>query len=118
LRINGVMAMVMVQDIERALRFYRDMLGFTVQDEQEDWVVFNEGISLGLSPEPAPELNVAFNAVLVTLVVDDVQATFTELTAKGVAFFTAPSTEAGATYATFRDSEGNLMQLLSLATSN
>ena len=46
LRINGVMAMVMVQDIERALRFYRNVLGFTVQDEQEDWVVFNEGVSL------------------------------------------------------------------------
>jgi catechol 2,3-dioxygenase-like lactoylglutathione lyase family enzyme len=108
------MAMVMVQDIERALRFYRDVLGFTLQDEQEDWVVFNEGVSLGLSPEPAAELNVAFNAVMVTLVVDDVQASYQELIAKGVAFFIAPQTDGGMTFATLRDSEGNLVQLLSV----
>lgn len=113
MQINGVMAMVMVQDIERALRFYRDTLGFTVQDEQEDWVVFHEGVSLGLSPEPAPELNVAFNAVLITLVVDDVQAIYEELIEKGVAFFLSPNTEGATTFATLRDSEGNLMQLLS-----
>jgi catechol 2,3-dioxygenase-like lactoylglutathione lyase family enzyme len=113
LRINGVMAMVMVQDIERALRFYRDFLGFTVQDEQEDWVVFHEGVSLGLSPEPAYELNVALNAVMVTLVVDDVQSSYEELISKGVAFFLAPQTDGGATFATLRDSEGNLVQLLS-----
>ena len=108
------MAMVMVQDIDRALRFYRDVLSFTVQDEQEDWVVFNEGVSLGLSPEPAAELNTAFNAVLVTLVVDDVQSIFEELTAKGVAFFIAPQSDGGMTFATFRDTEGNLVQLLSV----
>lgn len=113
MQINGVMAMVMVQDIEKALRFYRDTLGLTVQDEQEDWVVFQEGISLGLAPEPAPDLQLAFNTVMVTLVVDDVNAAYVELTKRGVAFFLAPTTEAGATFATFRDSEGNLVQLLS-----
>lgn len=113
MQINGVMAMVMVQDIERALRFYRDILSFTVQDEQEDWVVFNEGVSLGLSPEPSYELSVALNAVMVTLVVDDVQAAYEELVTKGVAFFLAPQTDGGMTFATLRDSEGNLVQLVS-----
>jgi predicted enzyme related to lactoylglutathione lyase len=111
------MAMVMVQDIERALRFYREVLGFTVQDEQEDWVVFNEGVSLGLSPEPAYELSVSLNAVMVSLVVDDVQAAYEELIAKGVAFFLAPQTDGGTTFATLRDSEGNLMQLLAVRES-
>ncbi len=116
MQINGVMAMVMVQDIERALRFYRDNLGFTVQDEQEDWIVFYEGLSLALSPEPAQDLNLGLNSVLVTLVVENVQLAYEELLAKGVAFFVAPNTDSGATFATFRDSEGNLMQLLSVTS--
>ena len=51
---------------------------------------------------------------MVTLVVDDVQASFEELTAKGVAFFLTPYTDSGTTFATLRDSEGNLVQLLAI----
>ena len=55
MQIQGVMAIVMVQDIERALRFYRDLLGFTVEDEQEDWVLFHEGVGLRVSPDRCPK---------------------------------------------------------------
>jgi predicted enzyme related to lactoylglutathione lyase len=113
-RFHGVMAMVMVQDIERALRFYRDVLGFTVQEEQEDWIVFNEGVGLHVSPEPLPEINVAINAVLVTLIVENVEATFAELTGKGVPFFVPPTVDGTAVFATFRDTENNLLQLMQL----
>ena len=112
MQIHGVMAMVMVQDIERSLRFYRDTLGFTVEDEQEDWVQFAEGVSLGLAPEPLPEASVALNAVIVTLIVADVTASYHELIAKGVAFFLPPTADGGLTFATFRDTEGNLLQLM------
>src|SRR5689334_998255 len=108
------MAMVLVQDIERALRFYRDTLGFTVQEEQEDWVVFNEGVGLRVSPEPLPEINLNLNAVIVTLLVDDVRAAFHELTQQGVAFFLPPTDAGGALLATFRDTENNLLQLMQL----
>ena len=107
------MAMVMVQDIERALMFYRDTLGFTVQDEHEDWVVFTEGVSLGLSPEPGSEFSLALNAVMLTLVVDDVQAAYEELISKGVAFILSPQLDGGMAHATLRDTEGNMVQLLS-----
>lgn len=112
MRFTGVMAMVMVQDIERALRFYRDTLGFTVQEEQEDWVIFNEGAGLQKSPEPLPELNTNFNAVVITLVVEDAFAAYSELTQKGVAFFVPPTDAGGAIVATFRDTENNFVQLL------
>jgi catechol 2,3-dioxygenase-like lactoylglutathione lyase family enzyme len=113
-RFQGVMAMVLVQDIERALRFYRDVLGFTIQAEQEDWVVFNEGVGLKVSDEPIPEINIAVNAVQVTLVVDDVEAVYAELTQKGVPFFLVPTDAGGAIFATFRDTENNLVQLMQL----
>ena len=114
-RFQGVMAMVMVQDIERALRFYRDTLGFTVQEEQEDWVFFAEGVGLQRAPEPLPEVAFNVNAVVVTLFVEDVAQCFAELTGKGVAFFLAPTNEGGVTVATFRDTESNLLQLLQFA---
>ena len=79
MQFHGVMAMVLVQDIERALRFYRDTLGFTVAEEEEDWVIFHEGVGLQVSPDPIPAVNIAFTAVQVTLQVDDVQAAFAEL---------------------------------------
>ncbi len=113
-RFNGVMAMVLVQDIERALRFYRDLLGFTVQAEQEDWVIFNEGVGLQVSPDPLPEISFNINAVLITLLVDDVERSFSELTQRGVPFFLPPTSDGGITVATFRDTENNLLQLMQL----
>lgn len=114
MRFHGVMAMVLVQDIERALRFYRDTLGFTVAEEEEDWVIFNEGVGLQVSPDPIPEVNIAFTAVQVTLQVDDVQAAFAELTKKGVPFLIPPTTSGSAAFATFRDTENNMLQLMEL----
>ena len=40
------------------------------------------------------------------------QATYVELTARGVAFFLPPTTEGGITFAAFRDTENNLLQLM------
>lgn len=111
-RIQGVMAIGLVQDIERALRFYRDVLGFTVQEEQEDWVVFTEGVGLRVAPEPLPEWSLNVNAVMISLMVEDVRAAYAELTEKGVAFFLPPTESGGAVFATFRDTENNLLQLL------
>jgi predicted enzyme related to lactoylglutathione lyase len=108
------MAMVLVQDIARALRFYRDTLGFTVQEEQEDLVLFNEGVGLMLSPEPLPEVNLNLNAVMVTLMVENVHTAFAELTEKGVAFFYEPTESGGITFAAFRDTENNILQLMQL----
>lgn len=106
--------MVLVHDIERAIRFYRDTLGFTVQDEQEDWVVFHEGVGLQLSPDPLPELNLNINGVQIALMVEDVQTSYSELIQRGVAFYLPPMESTGMMFATFRDSENNMVQLLQL----
>jgi predicted enzyme related to lactoylglutathione lyase len=110
--VKSVTAMVLVQDIDRALRFYRDVLGFTVQIEQEDWAVFTEGVGLMLSPEPLPQDNISLNAVMVTLNVDDAHGAYHELVTQGVAFLVGPTDVGGAVVASFRDTEGNLLQLV------
>jgi predicted enzyme related to lactoylglutathione lyase len=104
--------MVLVLDIDRALRFYRDRLGFTVQFEEEDWVVFEQGVGLMLSPEPLPQDNIFLNAISLSLYVEDISAAYGELIDHGVAFLVVPTDVGGATVASFRDTEGNLIQLL------
>lgn len=104
--------MVLVQDMDRAVRFYRDMLGFTLAAEQEDWAMFAEGAGLMLSPEPLPPGAVNLNAVLLSLEVDDVHAAYHELIERGVPFFVGPTDVGGAIVASFRDTEGNLLQLI------
>lgn len=112
MQIQGVMAMVLVDNMDRAVRFYRDMLGFTVQMEEEDWVIFDQGVGLQTSPEPLPEINRNINTVMLTLVVADVQQTYNELIKRGVGFFLAPTPEGSSVFATFRDTENNLIQMI------
>lgn len=112
MKFHGVMAMVLVHDIDRATRFYRDILGFTIQDESEDWVIFNEGVGLQVSPEPLPEFNININAVQVALNVSNVHDAYAELTKLGVPFYLPPMESGGMLFATFRDTENNLVQLV------
>src|SRR5262245_57066643 len=104
--------MVLVQDIDRAIRFYRDVLGFTIQLEEEDWAVFQEGVGLMVSPEPLPQDNINLNSVIITLDVANVNVVYGELIERGVPFLVPPTDVGGATAASFRDTEGNLLQLV------
>ncbi len=114
MKIRGVMAMALVQDIERATRFYREILGFSVQSEAEDWVVFEQGVGLQVAPEALPEFNLSINAVQIALMVADVQSAYAELTTKGVPFYLPPMESGGMMFATFRDTENNLVQLIEM----
>lgn len=112
MKIENVVTMVLVGNMDRAIRFYCDILGFTLQSEAEDWAMFKENVGLYVSPEPLPPDNININAVMLTLIVEDVERSFYELTEKGVAFLVTPADVGGAVTATFRDSEGNLIQLM------
>ena len=112
MKIENVVSMVLVENMDRAIRFYCDTLGFTLQSEAEGWAIFEENAGLYVSPEPLPPENININAVMLTLMVEDVEQAFHELTEKGVAFLVPPTDVGGATVAAFRDTEGNLIQLM------
>ena len=112
MRVNQVTAVALVQDIDRAIRFYRDKLGLTLQFEQEDWASFRENVGLMLSPEPLSDIGVNVNSVMLTLTVDDAHAAYHEMIENGVAFIVGPTDVGGAIIASFRDTEGNVLQLL------
>lgn len=89
--ITAVHTLVYADDAEAARAFFRDVLGFPHVDSGGGWLIFGTGRSeLGVHPtsEPGdgdPDRSASQHHEI-TLMCDDIGATVTELTAKGVEF--------------------------------
>ena len=117
---------VMVDDQEKASRFYTDVLGFIKKRDipmgEARWltVVSPEGPDdIELLLEPRGEIGKGFQKSLfdsgiplTAFAVDDVQGEYERLKIRGVAFKQAPTKIRGApTVAMFEDTCGNLIQI-------
>ena len=118
---------VFVDDQEKALRFYVDVLGFRPKNdvplgEEMRWltVVSGEdpdGTELVLEPSDHPAVApfkdalVADGIPAASFAVDDVHGEFDRLTAAGVRFTQEPVTFGNVTMAVLDDTQGNLVQL-------
>ena len=109
-----------VDDMEKAVAFYRDKLGLPVKYESADWVELDAGnvtIALrrfGSGPEGRPELGVGEGATLV-FEVDDLEATQAELQANGVEFLGGIFEYGAVRLAAFEDLNGNVLQIYQYA---
>jgi catechol 2,3-dioxygenase-like lactoylglutathione lyase family enzyme len=120
---------VFVDDQERALRFYTDVLGFELRNDVpvgngDRWLTVGApgqgDVELLLEPASHPAVAPYREAVnadgipLASFAVDDIQAEYDRLTEAGVTF-TQPPTEMGpVTTAVLDDTCGNLVQLVSM----
>ena len=120
-------ASVFVDDQDKALKFYTEILGFKVNDDipvgEYKWLTVvspdnPDGTELLLEPNANPAAKTYQKAIYdqgipaTALFVDDIQAAFERLKNLGVKFTTEP-TEAGAvTIAIFDDTCGNLIQIV------
>jgi catechol 2,3-dioxygenase-like lactoylglutathione lyase family enzyme len=120
---------VFVDDQERALRFYTDVLGFELRNDVpvgngDRWLTVGapgqEDVELLLEPASHPAVAPYREAVnadgipLASFAVEDIQAEYDRLTGAGVTF-TQPPTEMGpVTTAVLDDTCGNLVQLVSM----
>jgi catechol 2,3-dioxygenase-like lactoylglutathione lyase family enzyme len=117
---------IMVDDQDKALRFYTDVLGFKKKHDipvgEYRWitVVSPEGaddIELALEPNANPagktfqEAMFAQGIPLAAFEAADMAAEFARLTAKGVAFTREPTQAGPVMIAVFADTCGNLIQL-------
>lgn len=117
---------VMVDDQEKALRFYTDVLGFVKKSDipmgEARWltVVSPEdpgGTELVLEPsghpaaKPFKEALVADGIPFTSFAVDDVKAEYERLRALGVHFTQEPVDMGPVTSAVFDDTCGNLIQI-------
>ena len=95
---------LMVEDMGRALAFYRDVIGLEVKYESPHWSEFETGqTTLALhiaSPEHTPgTCELGFR-------VPDIGAFYARKAGKGITFTSAPRPLHGQTLAKFRDTDG------------
>ena len=120
---------VLVDDQEKALRFYTDVLGFQPKNDvplgEHRWLTVvspdaPDGVELVLEPDghpavrPFKEALVADGIPFTSFAVDDVRAEFERLRAAGVVFTQEPLTMGPVTTAVLDDTCGNLIQLASM----
>lgn len=126
MRIN--LTSVMVDDQDRALRFYTDTLGFQLKHDipmgEARWITVvspdnPDGIELVLEPDGHPAAK-PFKDALVTdgipftaFEVDDVRAEFGRLSGLGVRFTQQPTEMGPVVTAVLDDTCGNLIQIQS-----
>ena len=123
------MTSVLVDDQEKALRFYTDVLGFLPKHDvplgEHRWITVvspgdPDGVELVLEPDSHPAVRpfkqalVADGIPYTAFAVDDVHAETARLKAAGVTFTQEPLTMGPATTAVLDDSCGNLIQLVSM----
>lgn len=121
-----VITSVLVDDQEKALRFYTEVLGFTKKADipmgQFRWLTVVSpddvgGVELLLEPDQHPAAG-PFKQALVedgipftSFGVEDIQAEFDRLTSLGVQFTQPPVAMGPVTTAVFDDTCGNLIQI-------
>jgi catechol 2,3-dioxygenase-like lactoylglutathione lyase family enzyme len=126
MRIN--VTSVLVDDQEKALRFYTETLGFIKKTEipvgDARWLTVvspddPDGTELSLEPDTHPAVGPFKHALVddgipfTSFAVDDVEAEYERLRALGVRFTQPPVDMGPATTAIFDDTCGNLIQVAS-----
>lgn len=117
---------IMVDDQDKALTFYTDVLGFRKKTDfpvgEYRWitVISPEGaddLELALEPNANPAGKTFQDAMfsqgipIAAFEVTDIAGEFARLTAKGVAFTQKPAAAGAVSFAVFADTCGNLIQL-------
>jgi catechol 2,3-dioxygenase-like lactoylglutathione lyase family enzyme len=126
-RIN--LTSVLVDDQDKALRFYTEVLGFVKKTEvplgEHRWLTVvspeaPDGVELVLEPDEHPAVK-PFKAALAadgipftSFAVDDVHSEFDRLKGLGVTFTQEPAAMGPVTTAVFDDTCGNLIQIAAM----
>ena len=120
---------IYVDDQEKALGFYTDVLGFVKKDDVTQgpyrWLTVAsaeepDGLQLQLAANDDPAARAYQQALFeqgqraAMFYVDDVQAEFDRLTAAGAEFTMPPTKVTGSTIAVLNDTVGNLIQITKL----
>ncbi len=103
---------VPVSDMDRALGFYRDVLGLAVKMESPEWSELDAGgLSIGLNARESAAGSGGGGAVITFQPETGMEAEVQRLQGQGVEFTGAVSSYDWGSIAPFRDSEGNDLQL-------
>lgn len=109
---------IWTDDVSRLLPFYRDVLGLHLEFSTPGFAGFrlpNGMLGLGHHSEVHGPARDPYR-IMINLVVEDIRLAYQRLSEHGVEFVREPSAESGAAIATFRDPDGNILQLMGPVT--
>jgi predicted enzyme related to lactoylglutathione lyase len=121
-----ILTSVMVDDQDKALKFYTEVLGFVKKNDipmgEARWLTVvspegPDGVELLLEPMGFPPARTYQKALfeagipLTSFAVDDIKKEYERIKMLGVAFKSAPTKTGPVTIAVFEDTCGNLIQM-------
>ncbi len=114
--VTGVVGITLWTDnLERLFHFYHDVLRLPVHSNHGDFIAFQLGdirFNIGLHSEVHGASADPFR-IMAHLGVEDIQGEYQRLTEEGIVFIRPPEQEHwGGWVATFKDPDGNVLQML------
>jgi len=103
---------LLVSNIDRSIKFYRDTLGIPIKTKSKDWVeFFNKDTVLALHPAKKKGKMKTGSGMLVGFEVSDIDSTIKSLKERKVKFFKKPKEEPFGKHAIIQDPDGHLVSI-------
>ena len=101
-----------VQDIDRAVDFYQNKLGLDIVKQDGSWAEFEQdGLRIGLNGREPQGARIGGGPVITFKPDEGLESAMDEFSSQGVDFAAGISEHPWGRVATFKDSEGNDLQL-------
>lgn len=111
-RIGAVI--LLVSDMKRSTRFYRDVLGMELKEQSKDWTEFSKrGTVLALHPSKKKRIK-RNNSMLVGFSVSDFDDVVNGLKKKKVKFYKKPREESFGKHAIIQDPDRHLISIVQM----
>lgn len=103
---------LLVSNMEKSTKFYRDTLGIPIKTKSKDWTeFFNKDTVLALHPAKKKSMIKTGSGMLVGFEVNDLDSTVKKLKEKKVKFFKKPKEEPFGKHAIIKDPDGHLVSI-------
>ena len=108
---------LLVSNMDRAIKFYRDTLGLVVKNISDEWTeFFTSGTVLALHPA---KTKVKHNPnMLVGFMVSDLDSIASTLRSKNIKFFKEPKEESFGKHAIIEDPDGHLISIAEIKSKS
>ena len=105
---------LLVSDMRRSVKFYRDILKMPMKEKTKDWIEFSErGTVLALHPAKKKRFP-KNNSMLVGFSVSDFDDVCSGLKKKKVKFYKKPRQESFGKHAIIKDPDGHLISIMQM----
>jgi len=109
---------LLVSDMDKSMKFYRDVLELPVKNTSAEWVeFFSSGTVLALHPSKN-KTRTKNSRVLVGFMVSDLESVAQKLKDKNVEFFKKPKEESFGKHAIIVDPDGHLISIAEISSKS